>query len=361
MTDFVVGKESIAAAKIGATWDTPVLCTIGDGFEFLSESVSTDSQYVENDQIQGQPQKVVGTSGNKFYGGDVPMIMMYEGLEKFIANAMGIGATPSQVSTDDAYLHTFRISVPSAKVGKFLTLIFEKGPEVWEYASEKTNSFTFDVTGSDQRLEFGMNVIASSLARNLTGVGTNNATTIGAITLPTNRDIVKFSQATCSVNAQGGADFASSTDLVYINEFHCEMTNNYPTDDVTSRGGSLIDEPLQDDWSVVTGSLVFSKFHNEVPGGNMALLTAADAKTPQKMKMSFVGPIADGTTNFQLDLWFPLVIFNSDGAPIEGPGRVGTTLDFESFKAASDPTGFPTGASLFTIELTNQNAVSALA
>lgn len=350
------GFASAAAFKKAAVWGTPVVAGAGDGFEFLSESLTPDAQFIPDEQISGKATKLAGDKGNEFHSGDIELDAKYEGLEVLLAMAMGVAGVPTQVASDNAYLHVFKPA--DNKEGLFGTLVFNKQVGVWEYTTAKVGGFTLAcANGERAKLTFPM--IPQGLNIN-TGAGSNNNTTVGNITLPTNRDFLLFSQLKVRINDTSGGALGAS-DEVYISEFECTLGNNYPTDDVTTQYGYLIDEPIQDGFTEVSGALNFSKYNNN-SGGNTALLTALLSKTPKKMTLVWTGRLAHGTTNFRVTFFFPSVQFSSGDANIGGPERIPLNLQFMASRTLTVPTGFPTGyTDALTIEMVNQRTSNPLA
>jgi tail tube protein len=343
------GFASVAAFKKATTWGTPVAAGAGDGIEFASESLTPDAQFIPDEQINGKATKLAGDKGNEFHSGDLEVDAKYQGVEVLLAMAMGTAGVPTQVLTDDAYLHVFKPA--DNKEGIFGTLVFNKQVGVWEYTTAKVGGFTLGCTNGE-RAKLTFPIIPQGLNIN-TGAGTNNNTTVANITLPTNRDFLLFSQMKVRINDTSGGALAAA-DEVYVSEFECTLNNNFPTDDVTTQYGYLIDEPIQDGFTELSGSLNFSKYNNN-NGGNTALLTALLSKTPKKMSVVWTGRLASGTTNFRMTMYFPSVQFSSGDANIGGPERIPLNLQWMASRVLTLPTGFPAGyTDALTIELVNQ-------
>lgn len=342
-------------APAAGPWGTPRLLGAGHLKEYVSESMTPDAQFIPDEQMAGQITQLGGDRGNEFHSGDVVMDLKYEGMEDVIGLAFGDangGAAPPQVGLDVAYKHVLKPA--SNKVGKYGTIVVDKGFEVWEYPTAKVGGFTLDVVpGRRARMTFPM--IPQGLNIN-EGTGTNNTTTVATLTLPANRDFALFADLAVRMNLV--ADPALGTaHLVYASEFHVTLNNNYPTDDVTTRYGRKIDEPIQDGYTEVTGSIAFSKYMTE----NKAWMTRILDKGSVKMDVKFTGR-AIGATNFSAALYFPNVQMVSGAPNVSGPGRVPFTAAFRSSRALSVPTGFPTGyTDALTMDIVNQRSTNALA
>ena len=351
------GFASSMAATVSSVWGTPVACGAGEQFEFVSESLTPDAQFIPDESLTGFATRLEGDKGNEFHNGDVVMDARYEGVGVFLAQALGTAGVPTQVGTDDAYTH---LLLPADdKEGKHLTVAFDKQVGVWEYTTCKVGGFSFTCQNGN-RGRFTFPIIPQGLNIN-TSSGTNNNTTKANWTLPSNRDFAKFSQMVVRINTQAGGALGD-TDLVYVSGFECNLNNNYPTDDVTTQFGNLIDEPIQDGFTDVGGSLSFSRYHDTSPGGNDALISALLSKTAYKMDVVLTGPVADGSANFSLTFTFPAVQFSSGDANISGPGRVPVNLQFSAARVSTAPTGFTsTHVHGVNVELVNQVATDLLA
>lgn len=356
MSTYGKGFKSIAAFKKAATWGTPVACGAGDGVEYRQESLTPDARFIADEQVTGKASKLFGDKGNEFHSGDLEVDVRYEGLETFFAMALGTAGVPSQVSSDNAYKHVLKIN--DSKEGIFGTLVFNKQVGVWEYTTAKIGGFSLSIKNGE-RLKAKFPMIPQGLNIN-TSSGTNSNSTVGNITMPTNRDFALFSQMVVKINDGSGAAL-DNTNLVYLSEFEVALDNSYPTDDVTTRYGNLIDEPIQDGFTMVTGKLAFSKYFDGT-GGNDTLIANLLSKTRKKMSVVFTGPLANGATNFQIALYFPDIQFSTGDANVGGAGRIPVNLNFEAHRRTSVPTGFTSGyTEAVTMEIVNQRTTDPLA
>lgn len=352
------GYNASAAFKKAVTWGVPVLAGAGDGIEIVSEGLTPDSQFIPDESLTGKATQLFGDKGNEFHSGDVPMDLKYEGCENLLAQAMGIAGVPTQQGATTAYKHILKIA--DNNEGIFGTLVLNKVFRVWEYTTAKVGGFTINITNG-QRARMTVPFIPQGLNLNA-GAGTNNTSTIGSITLPTNRDFLLFSQMKVLINNHDGIGLAAGTDDVYISEFEVEFNRNYETDDVTTKYGYLIDEPVGDSWVTVMGMLGFSKYNNN-PGGNDTLILDLLSKQRKKMQVTFLATaLAGAGFPFRVDMYFPDVQFESGDANVGGPGRVPANLNFRASRRTSIPTGFPAGyTEAVTIEVTNMRTTNPLA
>lgn len=340
-------------APAAGPWGTPRVLGAGHQKEYASESMTPDSQLIPDDQIAGKATQLFGDKGNEFHSGDISMDLKYEGLEDMIALAMGSAPVPTQIGVDVAYRHILKVA--DSKEGQYGTLVLDKALEVWEYPTVKVNGFTLDaVNGRRARITFP--VVPQGLNIN-GGTGTNNTTTVNTLSLPANRDFALFSELAIRMNAHDGIALANA-DLIYVSEFHLTLNNNFPTDDVTTRHGSKIDEPVQDGYTEVTGSIGFSKYMTE----NKAWMTKVLDKSRVKMDIKWTGRLANGTSFFSHTIYLPDVQFASGAPNVGGAGRVPWTIAFRCNRRTAAPTGFPAGyTDAVTWEIVNQRNTSALA
>lgn len=338
------------APQSGGTYRTPVLVAAGDGLEPVSESISQDVELIESEALTGSRTRTAGDRGNEFHAGDLELEAKYEGLDVLLAMVLGTAIAPVQQGADDAYLHEFRVQDTDLE-GLFGTLVIDKQLEVWEYPSVKVNSLTIAATAGGLTTVTA-NLIASNLARN-TSAGTNNETTIAAITIPANRDFLLWEQLAVRMNIQSAGAIADA-DLVYPNEFSITFNNNMVADDVSTRFGREIEEPCPDNFLDVTGSINFGRYNTE----NNKFVTAHFDKVIQKMDVIFTGPLADGATNFSFKVLLPSLQIASGDVNIGGPGRVPANFEFTSSKASTVPTGFT--QTQVTMELINQRNTAVI-
>lgn len=349
------GFLATSGAKKASTWGTPVAIGAGYGLEFNSESINADPKHIVDTQVSGNAARLFGDKGPELHNGEMDMDVKYEGMEMLFAMALGTAAAPVQQGTDNAYKHVLQVN--GSLEGTFLTLAINKGVAAWEWPTAKVASFTLSLK-QGQRAKCKFKFIASSLNFN-TASGTNNQTTMGSITIPTNRDFLLFSQMKVLINSQSGAALTPGTDDVYINDFDCTFSRPFPVDDVTTQNAPLIDEPIQDGFLDVTGTMHFSKYQS---GSLQTLLTDLLAKNRKKMRVQWTGRIASGGTNFQFTMYFPDLQFTTgSGAPVGGPGRIPLDLKFEAHRVVAVPTGYPAGyLDPVTIEIVNQRNTGAL-
>jgi hypothetical protein len=351
------GFASRLGTRQASAWNTALLLGANHQNEFVSESLTPDAQLIPDESLAGKATQLEGDKGNEFHAGDVVADLRYEGLEVLIANVFGTAGVPAQVLTDNAYKHVYKPA--DNKEGKFFTLAIDKVIDVWEYPTCKAQQLTLDIVPNRRaRCTFGILPGKLNIGTTTPAGQINKLDTLGSLSLPANRDFALFSQLAIRMNLHDGAALAN-TDLVYVNEFHLTATNNFPTDDVTTRYGYLIDEPIQDGYTEFTASITFSKYMSD----NRAFVGWMLSKQRLKMDVTLTGPVGAGmgTTPFSIALYAPNVQVLTAPPNIAGPGRVPFTCTFKLSRRTAVPTGFPTGYSdAVTWEQVNQRNTDPL-
>ena len=348
------GFQGVVGLKRGSQWGTPVLVGADCGIEILQDGIAAEVALIPNEQISGSCQMRAGDRGAEFHRGDLSLNAKFDSLALPWALAFGKAGTPTQQGSDSAWKHAFRIG--NDLEGLFATLVLDYQIEVREYPSVKVSGFKFECSQGDQVAKLTFPLIASSLNRNTTA-GLNRTSTIPGITMPTNRQRLLFSQMAVRLNDADGPALGPS-DVQFVNGFTLEMDRKLKNDDVTTQLGYLIDEPLQDGFTEVTGSLSFSKYATD----NIARFTEMLQKTRKKLDVAFTGPVANGATRYAQAFFLNDVQFESGQAQIGGPGLTPWTLNFKAHVVSAAPTGFdPTHTDACQMTLINTLASDPLA
>lgn len=138
MSSIAKGYESIVGWKQNtATWGSGLAALVGsgDGLELISESLTADSQLIENESVSGQATQLPGAAGNIFHNGDIVVPGYYQGCETLIAQVMGTAAAPAQQGGTAAYLHVYTLA--ENHEGKEGTLVLDHSFVVREYPHVK--------------------------------------------------------------------------------------------------------------------------------------------------------------------------------------------------------------------------------
>jgi hypothetical protein len=328
----------------GQLWQDPILLGADTGLELKTEAVEFDVQLINSDGATGVRSRVSGDRGNEFHSGDITFDFQYRGMEVILGLAFG-DVTTANVS-GNVYKHTFKPAV--SLTGLMGTLVIDKQISLWEYPSVKIGSITLAGAGGEITT-VSATVVASGLNRNKY-VGTNTLTTVGTITIPTDRQFVLFEDLNVHLLDQSTATF-DDADKIYPSAFEITMNSNMATDQVTTKYHRTIDEATEDGFFEVEGSLTFPVYETE------RIVNVAQLKDPLAMRWAFTGnTLISGEALFpEMNLYMPEVKFGTASPNVGGPGRIGYTAPFTGARATADPTAFPAtyGAGALIIDLIN--------
>lgn len=365
----VKGYTAIGAWKKSTTWGTAVQCGAGEGIRFTQYDPNATLEFLASQELSGSRSRKAGDRGNVLHGPALTVEGQYEGIERLIASMMGSGSdgtsagAPSQQGGDDAYQHVFKPQNELDGIHGTLAFYHQSKPSVTEYDNSKINAMQFTCGAGQQRSQFVFPMIARKRSEN-TGSGTNTNSTMASVTFPSNRDFINFANLAGAngggvyINTQSSGALGAS-DIVYPSEISVEVNNNLPTDDVTSAHAPYTDEPIGGDFLGVNVSLTFTKGYQDLTKLSDMISSSA---TEYKMHIAFVGPLADGSTNFDFHMWFPSLQFTGDPPGLSGPDRQSETWNLSGNAVAAAPTGFTAGyTDAIIIEMINQNSADALA
>ena len=354
----VKGYTSICGWKKSSAWGTAVAVGASDGIRFMSLDAGATIETIQSDELSGARSRLAGDRGNILHAPTLNAEMHYEGLERIIAQAMGTAGSPTQQSSDNAYKHTFKPNNELDGIHGTLVLYLKSKPSVIEYTTAKVNGFTLQVGSGQQRASIAFPMIAHKRNDN-EATGTNTNTTAAAITFPTNRDFVNFSQMAVRINKTSDGALGTS-DLIYPSDFQLTISNELPTDDVTAAHAPYIDQPIGGSFLTASVSMTFSKGFQDL--AKIRDMMNSSGSIEHKMDVLFTGPVADGSTNLSLAFYLPSLQFTGDPAGIGGPDRPSETWNLSGNRVSAAPTGFPSGyTDALTIELVNQRNSDALA
>ena len=346
------GFGTLGAVKKASAWPTPVVLGAGDGFEYTAESIASRAEFIADKQLNGTSTTLFGDKGNESHNGQIMMDAKYQGLEVPLAMVMGTAGAPV-LQGSGVYKHVIKLA--NDREGKFATLGFDKQVEIWEYANAKFHGFEFSSAPNNERAKLAFDVIAHKLNRN-TGAGTNTQATFASVTIPSVREFLLFSQLEILCNDQSGGALGSS-DEIYVGEFTMKVAGNMEGD-YTTEYGDKVDEPLQNEFTEVTGGIKFPKYGT----ANSAFYGESLTKTRKKMIATFTGNIAGGSYNYKMIFYFPDVQWSDGSTNVGGPGKAPLDLTFKANRVLAIPTGFPTGyTDALTLELFNMRSTDPLA
>jgi len=165
-----MGIELGAAAKFALKKNTnpwggaALQLGAGDGIEFNSDSLKSNSELVSNNGITGSPFRRPGSSGARKPGGEVSFDLYYRD-SLWRALAAVIGADAATLVVTGAYRHDLTAPVSPYTLANFSAAV--TGSEVVrEMPSCKPTAFKLDWSESDQRGKASVNFVAHDLNYN---------------------------------------------------------------------------------------------------------------------------------------------------------------------------------------------------
>lgn len=311
-------------------WGVEIPVAGNGGFEFESESLTADSQFIPSTAIGGNIAQLQGSKGNELHSGDVVIPVEYNTVGRFLAQVLGAAANATL--SDSAYTHSLSLAVDRS--GYHPTFVFGMpGLFVRSYPSVKINSWTIDCPSGDVA-KLTVNVTPNKVI--VDDSGTNTLATLSNITRPSDIQYTEFNHLTVAMNDQSGGSPDYTTDAQYLSGFSLTFENNMRTDSVTTRDAPYVDEPKRNGWLAVSGTLTYGEL--------TASTNMADhlAKTVKKMFIRW--QTAAGTigvsSSYKLEIQLPSVQFESNDFNLTGPELAPNTVGFKCSRALSTPTGF---------------------
>lgn len=340
------GAQTVAGmAYSGTTWGAEAACGTNSGFEFESESLTADAQFIPNTGISGNIAQIKGVKGNELHSGDIVIPGDYNTIDRFVAQVLGGEDSPSVIGS--GYRH---ILGPANSVeGKHGTVVFgHSGLYVREYPTVKFTGFTMNCAAGEQA-KFTFNCVPNKCV--VDDSGTNKLATMTNITRPALWNYIEFNHLTVRLNTWGAAALSASDDQ-YISAISLTVTNNMRGDSVTTKAAPYTDEPYRSGWMEVTGTLTFGELTAST------WLTDHLAKTQKKMTLFFTGP-ALGADYYYFEVDLGSVQFESYDDNVGGPELVAPTLNFRCSKSLATPTGMH-NTDIIRVQIHNEQNRSAL-
>lgn len=337
------GAQTIAAMVYsgGGDWGTEVACAASDGFEFESESLNVDSQFVPNTGITGNVAQIEGSKGNEIHAGDIVLPMDYNIAHRFIAQVLGTAASPT--ASGGGYQHV--LTIKDDLEGIHGTLLFGMPSAfVRVYLTAKFTGFTIDCASGDQA-KLTVNTVPGKLL--VDDSGTNKLNTLSNITRTTDIEAVEFNHLAVWMNDQSDGA-VSASDAQYVSAMSLTVVNNMRGDSVTTRDAPYTDEPTRNGWLEISGTLTFAELDANTN------ITDHLAKTVKKIRFNFTG----ASEPDYIEIALPSVQFESVDYNIAGPELAPNTVGFRCSRALSAPTGM--GTPIIYMVVRNQQSTNAL-
>lgn len=344
------GAQTIAGMVYsgGGNWGTEVACAGSSAFEFESESLNIDSQFVPNTGITGNVAQIAGSKGNELHSGDIVIPMDYNIVQRFIAQVMGTAVAPDAAGT--GWNHVLNIKDDLEGIHGTLVLGM---PSLFArvYPTVKFTGFTLDCAAGEQA-KLTMNTVPGKIL--VDDSGTNNLASLSSITRPTDIEPIEFNHLEVWLNTQVGGALTVSF-AKYLSAISLTVTNNMRDDSVTTRDAPYTDEPKRNGWLDVTGTLTFAELN-----ANTHITDHLD-KQVQKMRIIFTGA-AWAVQAPRCAFYMPGVQFESTDYNIAGPELAPNTVGFRCSRALSLPTG-ENSTDILQVQvknLQNSNALSGI-
>lgn len=335
-----IGFNTVGAFNLEAAYATPVACAAADVVLINpGESVKKGTATIKSNGLNGTPVTNPGKAGNVDVGGSLPFDLCYgatnannNGLNVLFAAALGTAGAPAQQDTSDAYLHTWRMK--KTIQGIFGTLGVSRSDYLSEFQSAKVGGFKISGTqGELVQVEFPIVAYDEDVASAI-----NTVAGFEGFAIP-EWELATFNHVSLFMNAQDGADFTGG-DEQYISAFSVDFNRNIQAKRSSKYPGKS-DEPVPGDGVTVTGSFDFPARGSE----HSSILALAHSKTPQKMKLSMVGPTCDGAYAFEFHVWLNNVQISEAPDNVSSRGVTALSVQFEANTASAVPTGFPANMS----------------
>lgn len=309
----LIQRENNVAIKKAAVWGTAVQPTGAEGVYVKSHTPPKGGRKViTNEDEFGRG---MATSSELFeyeaQSGSMSMRLYSEGLEEVLASLMG------EYKHDDvAKTHTFRLSTAVSPL--FHTVAWDEGDEVKAVNTARIISGTFNYAD-------GLNLDLNYMGDKVSVTGWS--TPLGVTYPSKDKSIFKLSNATVSVNAQGGAALGGS-DVLKPSGVSIAVTRGFEALPITA-GSETIDDPLEKTAPVVEVTLNFPKKET----ATAAYFNAFNSGDLKKMKIEFA---VDANTNLAFN--FPKVMI-AEAPDFAQDSPIPTTIKFKVLKAETKPTG----------------------
>lgn len=344
------GAQTVAGMVYsgGGSWTTEVACAGSSAFEFESETLTADAQFVPNTGISGNVAQIQGSKGNEIHSGDLVIPMDYNIAHRFIAQVMGTAAAPT--SRGSGYQHL--LSIKTDLEGIHGTVVLGM-PSLFVrvYPTVKFTGFTVACNAGEQA-KLTVNCVPDTLV--VDDSATNKLNTLTNITRPSEIELTEFNHLTVLMKDQASAPLGAG-DAIYLSGFTLTVTNNLRGDSVTTRAAPYVDEPTRNGWLEVSGTLTFAELD-----ANTNMVDHL-AKTVKMLRISFDGAAwADLAPRYVFNM--PSVQFESVDNNIAGPELAPNTVGFRCSRALSIPTGQPSADIIYVTvgNMQSGNALSAV-
>ena len=351
--------------KKGAVWGTAVDVGALDQLKIVSESLGEGIPKPIEDANIGDALKGQNMQGDVECEGNFVEIARFEGLERRMALFMG-SDTVSVIQAGQVFTHDMRFK-PS-NTGKFGTLVYDKGlgnARLWEYPSVKLGSYDFD--HQDGKLAFTFGCIANKVLREATE---NDATSMGALTLPTAALMVIFQQCKLQIKEVTGAEGNMvGGDEILVTGLKGSANRNIKGDHESGSNAGFIGEPETDGLPEAQLMFTVANYKTAIDDILKEAQKAQTGREPKtyKAQLTWTGKTITGSAPaapYFLRLDVPACNISAAPVPGTGPGAkvpVEVTLDIVTPQIVPNGTDWAwvaIGSDPFRWFLQNKNATS---
>jgi hypothetical protein len=339
------GTNIVSAFKMKTSpWSGPAESLgTGDRVLLTTESVAVQNNVLFDESFTGTAFRNAYDIGGQQVAGGVEMYNRYDGLELLIAMAMGhaewnggTGVSGRGLRTVGGagfapYAYYQKFELKNDLRGYYMTFAMDKQVSIHEYDSVKLAGMTLrGEAGGRVTLAFEM------MGRKPAIPATVNTSSSGwTERLP--RMYVLFQHCRVRMNEQSAGGLTNAHSQIYPSAFEIHLTNNFTTD-TTSENDPYIDEPAQDGFTEVNGSISIPNYKND------ATVTAFLAGT--KMKLDVVAesnvqiPKPGGNKYYyKFRIFLPQIQIDDAQRQAGGPGRIAGDFSFQASRPENPPVG----------------------
>jgi hypothetical protein len=260
--------------------------------------------------------------------------------------AMPVACDATTVFTISGAASTHVYTLAPNTDGQFFTLVAKLGTiYVDEITTAKCAGFTIK-GGTGQPIQVAFRIIGHERNSN-TVAGTNNNTTILAVTFPETANRLLYRDIKFRMNTSSGGAI-SDADRIYPVSYDFAYDRDILGVYGTGSSYNNIDEPTNN------GDPKYGlKFElGRLTAAGQALIAAKDAGTAQKIDITFTGALLAGATYRSMLIEIPNAKFSSASAPIK-KGILTVPAEMSLFARSAAPTGMAGLTSPFRLTLVN--------
>ena len=349
----VTGREMKVAWARATTWGSAASVTRGI-LLMSSDGIDDKPKLVDDDAFNQQFRGEAEVGDRDPVSTELKATMRFEGIDSWLAQAMGSVAAPTVVSSIAAsslvaYSHVITLS---DELTHFSTLAFDFTQYIAEVPTFRLRGFTISV-GSEGRLDISFPIVGSRVVYDST-INTNS--TVGGATAATIGNRAMRKNARIRLNAQGASALGGGDVLSLVKDFQLSYSRPLAQDDHVV-GDDVIAEPDDDGFAEMEFQLNFARM-NTISANSMAI--AFGAGSTFKGDLLLNGPYINSTTRRSLTLEMPALQAYDFKAPVTGHNQVRPSVTLRMKRAASAPSGMAFTAPL-RATLINANSANLLA